>query len=123
MTILVITHNGKLPKDGGKRIAYQVGDAVFVPGIAGQFSAAALKKSAQKDDHSVGAVNSADLPVYQSFRTLDAWQECPFCGRSRFEQVRLETDQGLRRLYRCDCRDELMRRHPNGMSSHVWTKF
>jgi hypothetical protein len=102
MSIIVLTHNGRLPRDGGLRIGYQCGDLVLMPG--GPYSARALLAASQPPPKqqkpaatTLLSLNWFDLEQMAS----DGW--CTWCQRIGVPHPLVEkgTSAGPRMLHYC----------------------
>ena len=108
MAIQVVTHNGKMPRDGGKRQGYIAdrsdGTKILIP-ILGQ--AVVLGVAAQQLPTS--RTKTDTRPVYWDLRLVrSAFARglyCPECGSTDLERVDIETaDEGQRTVTKCwDC--------------------
>jgi len=103
MDIQVITHNGKMPKDGGHRIAFTAGGYTFDPllgPIVTPRPAAKVKKEEQPIGGRDGIIVYSDLK-----RTVYSDEECFYCHAYSNRKVLMETDQGRKYVVRCkSCR-------------------
>ncbi|MEK7601042.1 MAG: hypothetical protein AAB480_00730 [Patescibacteria group bacterium] len=95
--IVVITHNGRMPKDGGKRMGYMANGKIFpLPGI----TISLLRPSAPPKPTLVRQeICYADLP-----RSHNSDGDCVRCGTYPNRTILMMTDQGERKVVRCsDC--------------------
>lgn len=104
-TILVITHNGKMPADGGLRLGYQVGP--WVQPVAGgplRFIGKPVSVAPKKEEVSP-LVDYNTLPIVGPGMS----QEC-LCGSTyNVSSAWMKTNQGEKRLLRCNKCGTLMR--------------
>ncbi len=105
--IVVLTHNGRLPAEGGKRLGYRAldwrtGQWVYIwltppPVIATPPESSEPPKPAS--------------PRLSDFRPLSAFGECPNCGTHllwRVDKIVETSDMGFIGLHKCAC-GELLR--------------
>ena len=102
MSILVVTHNGQLPRNGGKRLGYQVG-FMFFPITGGGPLDVTPRKPAQPPKPVI-VIKYAMLP-----RTRHQDGECTKCGAYPNDVVRMKTDQGETLVVECHECHHLMR--------------
>lgn len=102
--ILVITHNGKLPKDGGKRIGYQSGDALFSLATGQAHSVSALLAQQVRVQAPPEEQSQSYWDLEFSYRRNHGPYYCRSCDGERISTVQSMTDAGSRKLYICkDC--------------------
>lgn len=81
--IFVLTHNGKMPKDGGKRIGYITTSQILAA------------KAATKPQTMPEAICYYDLPL------CNRWGDCCACVRTDNPSRLEKTDRGLQKVFTC----------------------
>jgi hypothetical protein len=93
--IVVITHNGRMPSEGGKRMGYMCDGRIFpLPGI----SITVVRPTTPSRP------KYADLP-----RCRSAANRCPNCGSGSTNYFMISFAEGGRSALRCEECDTLMR--------------
>jgi len=107
MGIVVVTHNGELPKNGGKRLGYRVSGYWIPVGTGWLISPEALKP--KKETESV-SVEATGLIIFSALRRV-AWSdgECSYCDHSPNSTIIIDTDMGRRRVVKCSRCSMVMR--------------
>jgi len=107
MSIIVLTHNGKLPKDGGLRWGYQVGNTV-IPILGAPYTVLPAKPVQT-------ALPKLRQPYYMLARCWYRSGECVECGEipRTPNVISMQTDEGMQKVLRCGSCGEHMKPHPS----------
>ncbi len=114
--ILVITHNGLPPSQGGKRLGYVCGDLAFMFGGPPQgISLSRLRMIREEEEKKAVPVPPSSSPpvtmvVYNTLKEAQYSDgECPHCGKYPNPTVDLLTTTGMRRVVQCTKCNEFAR--------------
>jgi len=113
--IIVVTHNGLLPSQGGKRIGYQIGDWFFHLLTQKWYSVSAVlaqARSAKKPQTTAAAETAGATIVYFSLPTCNCFGDCAFCDRQDNRSRAVQTDVGLMEVVTCKGCGRKMRYRP-----------
>jgi len=102
--IIVITHNGKMPKDGGRRFGYVCNDNFYPVGSTTPIPLSFFRK---KEPAKPKAPEKPRISYYE-FCDLsyarDYDGQCWYCGHSPNPTITVDIDgMGERRLVKCRC--------------------
>lgn len=95
--IVVSTHNGELPKDGGKRQCYVAGGFLMIPGVPGRHKIITPPPPPEKP-----------VLVYSSIARINPIGNCP-CGAWPDKRRPVKTDEGMKILKHCGACNSLLR--------------
>ena len=96
--ILVITHNGLLPSQGGKRIGYQADDTLFHIATQSAYSVSALLAGQRA---AVTATLTKQLLIFSELPYCNTFGDCEKCGQIDNSAELTQTDQGEKRVVTC----------------------
>lgn len=105
--IFVVTHNGKPPSEGGRRLGYQVGSLYqSVAGGPMQFVGKPIVRAAPQGGADSSEIYYDNLPLVGP----GMFRSCFGCkSSSAVNPTKMKTDQGVKQLYRCGICGTLMR--------------
>lgn len=117
--IQVLTLDGRLPKDGGLRVGYRVGNKVF-PIVGQPFSLLPPVKQEDLSTEMKERTRDSVIRYDQLPRALNFDGKCR-CGRPRNQSQRLMTDVSWRDVIVCECGREMRPYQPSFFSPDpVW---
>lgn len=103
--IYIVTDNGKMPKDGGKRIGYVCNGWLTVIGRPAINLAAKSEAEMEEQEPQIPklSISFYDLEgVRETFRGGRFVKSCHRCVHYDFKRVTYDTDEGIQTLLECE---------------------